>query len=161
MSSLTFALLQMRQFDSLADLPVRHVVRIAADGDAFVCVASDGIWEFISSQQACDVIAKHPIARGACEELVKLAEQRWKEEEGSYRDDITCIIAYLPFLEDLGDENLELIATGNAEAGAYYQQKSDLAQSASPDVDDKDDGKGEEFVKRRLSVAGPPIDLDA
>jgi protein phosphatase 2C family protein 2/3 len=142
---------------------VKPAANATADGDAFVCVASDGIWEFISSQQACDVISKHPTARGACVELVNLAEQRWKEEEGSYRDDITCIIAYLPFLEDLGDENLDLIATGNAEAGAYFQQKSDLASAsgAAADADDDDDGKGDDFVKRRLSVAGPPIDLDA
>jgi protein phosphatase 2C family protein 2/3 len=60
-----------------------------ADGDAFVIVASDGIWEFISSQQACDIVAKHTEAIKACEALVKEAEKRWKEEEGSYRDDIT------------------------------------------------------------------------
>ena len=35
------------------------------------------------------------------------------------------------------------------------------ASGAAADADDDDDGKGDDFVKRRLSVAGPPIDLDA
>ncbi len=42
-------------------------------------------------------------ATDACTQLVKYAEARWKEEEGSYRDDITCIIAFLPFLESQWD----------------------------------------------------------
>ena len=41
----------------------------------------------------------------ACEELVKLAELRWMEEEGTYRDDITCIIVFLPFLEERSGED--------------------------------------------------------
>ena len=32
-------------------------------------------------------------------ELMALAEVRWRDEEGSYRDDITCICAFLPFLK--------------------------------------------------------------
>ena len=39
--------------------------------------------------------------REASEALVKLAEQKWREEEGSYRDDITCIVANIPFLEEV------------------------------------------------------------
>ena len=34
--------------------------------------------------------------------LVKEAARRWRIEEGTYRDDITAIITYLPFLEDWG-----------------------------------------------------------
>ena len=60
------------------------------DGDKFVIAASDGIWEFISSQQACDVVMRHSNATDACAELVNIAETKWREEEGSYRDDITC-----------------------------------------------------------------------
>lgn len=82
----------------------KRTISIASDdnseGDAFIIVASDGIWEFISSQQACNIVAKHTHATSACTELVQLAERRWEEEEGSYRDDITCIVAFLPFLEE-------------------------------------------------------------
>ena len=95
------------------------------DGDKFVIVASDGIWEFISSQQvipqerprvpnslhgtsaeaiplffwqACDVVHRHSDATEACTELVRIAEERWREEEGSYRDDITCAAKHLQAL---------------------------------------------------------------
>jgi len=135
---------------------------MSADGDAFVVVASDGIWEFISSQQACDVVAGHTSAREACDELVRLAEQRWKEEEGSYRDDITCIVVFLPFLEDRGDEHLARISSGHAVAGSNFMQKSDVATGESNTSMEAADEKeeGESFVKRRLSIA-QPVDLDA
>lgn len=89
----------------IPDPEVRErVIKPAADGgdgDAFIIVASDGIWEFISSEEACEIVAKHESATKACETLVMHAVKRWEEEEGSYRDDITCIIVYLPFLEDV------------------------------------------------------------
>lgn len=139
-------------------------VQLGADGsktgDAFVIVASDGIWEFISSQQACEVVAKYDLAIKGCEQLVKLAEQKWKEEEGSYRDDITCIVAKLPFLEDRGEDGLPLeIATGQKASGgdAPAMAANDSFKVSRPDDDDdddKDEGK-EGFVARRLSVALP------
>jgi protein phosphatase 2C family protein 2/3 len=72
------------------------------DGDLFVIVASDGIWEFISSQLACEMVLKQSDdATAASESLIQLATKRWQEEEGTYRDDITCIVAFLPFLDEV------------------------------------------------------------
>jgi len=68
--------------------------------DSFIIVASDGVWEFITSQEACDLVAKYENATDACTALVQEAAACWKRFEGSYRDDITAIIAFLPFLED-------------------------------------------------------------
>jgi len=69
-----------------------------ADGDRFLIVASDGVWEFITSLEACEMIASLPrSASQACAKLVQEAALRWKENEGNYRDDITAIVAYLPF----------------------------------------------------------------
>ena len=70
------------------------------DGDLFVIVASDGVWEFIESVEACQLVNRHKNATEACSALVLEAAQRWKRFEGSYRDDITAIVAFLPFLED-------------------------------------------------------------
>ena len=96
-------------------------------GDKFVIVASDGIWEFISSQQACDIVDKHPNAYDACTELVKTAEQRWRDEEGSYRDDITCIVAFLPFLEERpGDDD----GTGILDSAEYPEIEPDMGDAA-------------------------------
>ena len=132
-----------------------------ADGDAFVIVASDGIWEFISSQQACEIVAKFDHATHACEELVKVAEQRWQEEEGSYRDDITCIIAALPFIEERAEEDYavaegvddsSILLGGSVSPEMPQQTGAPKAEARASGAD------GEDFVKRRLSVAPPNLD---
>lgn len=68
--------------------------------DEFLILASDGVWEFISSQEAVDVVgaklAEGKECHGACQELIELASERWAEEEGDYRDDITAIVVKLP-----------------------------------------------------------------
>ena len=58
-----------------------------ADGDRFVILASDGVWEFIDSEAACGIVAAHGRSNrgarwtaGACEALVLEAAQRWKRE---------------------------------------------------------------------------------
>ena len=89
---------------SLGDRCVKHVGVIAdptisthtlTDQDVFFIVASDGIWEFILSKQAVDLckelVAKDD-ATGACRELILEAAAKWNENEGDYRDDITCMV---------------------------------------------------------------------
>lgn len=73
-------------------------------------MASDGVWEFITSQviyfvivilliilngfhfqEAIDIVSSK-IDKGvhiACQELIEMATQRWQEEEGDYRDDVS------------------------------------------------------------------------
>ena len=66
--------------------------------DKFMILASDGVWEFISSQEAVDIV-NDQIEFGchaACEELIQVAATRWAEEEGDYRDDITAIVVQFP-----------------------------------------------------------------
>ena len=60
--------------------------------DQFMIMASDGVWEFISSQEAIDIV-NHALSDGfslpsACQELIETAATRWQEEEGDYRDDV-------------------------------------------------------------------------
>mgnify|MGYP006090641375 CR=1 FL=1 len=49
----------------------------SADGDCFVIVASDGVWEFITSQEACEIVHGVSDATKACEKLVLESEKRW------------------------------------------------------------------------------------
>jgi protein phosphatase 2C family protein 2/3 len=68
--------------------------------DEFLILASDGVWEFLSSQQAVTIVAKH-INEGstkACQALIEAAALQWHEEEGEYRDDITAIVVRLKML---------------------------------------------------------------
>jgi len=68
------------------------------DKDMFCVYASDGVWEFISSQEAIALVWKHRAdLNNAAKELVEEATKRWKDEE-EVIDDITCtIIQFNPF----------------------------------------------------------------
>jgi serine/threonine protein phosphatase PrpC len=60
--------------------------------DIFAVWASDGVWEFLSNEQACEIIWKlKPNYKAAAAELVAQASKRWKQEE-EVVDDITCVI---------------------------------------------------------------------
>eukprot|EP00962_Isochrysis_galbana_P027337 scaffold8586_cov108-Isochrysis_galbana.AAC.2 len=93
---------ECKKYGVIADPDVKHFTlepaAEARDGDKFLIVASDGVWEFITSQEACEIVAAVPgSASRASAALVQEAAQRWKDIEGNYRDDITAIVAYLPF----------------------------------------------------------------
>mmetsp|Transcript_83425 Transcript_83425/g.232670 ORF Transcript_83425/g.232670 Transcript_83425/m.232670 type:complete len:371 (+) Transcript_83425:139-1251(+) len=66
----------------------------------FMLVCSDGIWEFIDSQEAVNLISRYPPwdVQKATENLASEAWNRWIKEEGNVVDDITVICAY--FNED-------------------------------------------------------------
>lgn len=66
--------------------------------DMFCVFASDGVWEFISSQEAIDLVWAHKDdLKQAALVLVDEATKRWKDEE-EVIDDITCtIMQFNPF----------------------------------------------------------------
>lgn len=74
---------------SLGDM-VAHSVGVSSDpeitrhkiteDDKFMILASDGLWEFVSSEEAVRVATRHwhdDNPQTACEELTQLAVQRW------------------------------------------------------------------------------------
>ena len=67
------------------------------ESDKFLILASDGVWEFISNDQAVNIVMPHyqnNSAEKAAEALIREALKRWQEEDTSI-DDITCIIIFL------------------------------------------------------------------
>eukprot|EP00529_Nitzschia_sp_RCC80_P016875 CAMPEP_0113508616 /NCGR_PEP_ID=MMETSP0014_2-20120614/37121_1 /TAXON_ID=2857 /ORGANISM="Nitzschia sp." /LENGTH=653 /DNA_ID=CAMNT_0000404359 /DNA_START=250 /DNA_END=2208 /DNA_ORIENTATION=+ /assembly_acc=CAM_ASM_000159 len=68
--------------------------------DEFLILATDGVWEFISSSEAVNIVANnlHKGATKACRALIEAAAARWHDEEGDYRDDITALVIRLPHL---------------------------------------------------------------
>jgi serine/threonine protein phosphatase PrpC len=71
--------------------------------------ASDGVWEFITSQEAVDVVTRY-LPQGsdkACEVLIEKAAQLWREEEGDYRDDITAVIVKVQELWEKDEEGTD------------------------------------------------------
>eukprot|EP01083_Nonionella_stella_P215772 776277_1 len=62
--------------------------------DQFIVLGSDGVFEFLSNQQVADIVVNSKTVKGACDNLVKEATRRWKEEE-EVIDDITAVVAFL------------------------------------------------------------------
>ena len=66
------------------------------EGDNFMIIASDGIWEFISSQECIDIIKdfydKNDL-KGCCEYLYQESSKRWLKEE-EVIDDTTLILVF-------------------------------------------------------------------
>lgn len=65
--------------------------------DQFVIVSTDGVWEFISSQESVDFICqkKKSDVQKAVEFVAYESWRRWVEEEESVVDDVTCIVFWL------------------------------------------------------------------
>ena len=72
--------------------------------DKFIVLASDGLFEFMESQEVVDIIKdyyeKNDIV-GCCEYLYKESTRKWIQEEEDTIDDITMILV---FFEDLYEE---------------------------------------------------------
>lgn len=90
--------------------PVVTVYDVAEE-DEFMILATDGVWEFIDSEDAVQIVSKHlygkdangdgkKCASKACEALIKAAMEKWHEYEGDYRDDITAIVVQLKDIWD-------------------------------------------------------------
>jgi len=75
--------------------------------DQFMILATDGVWEFVDSQEAVNIVAKHLRngATAACQKLIETAAERWRYNEGDYRDDITAIVAKIPCIETANPQN--------------------------------------------------------
>uniref|UniRef100_A0A7S2VDV0 PPM-type phosphatase domain-containing protein n=1 Tax=Entomoneis paludosa TaxID=265537 RepID=A0A7S2VDV0_9STRA len=69
--------------------------------DDFMILASDGVWEFLESHEAVQIVGDHLDELGAtkaCQALIEAAASKWHEEEGEYRDDITAIVVRVQHL---------------------------------------------------------------
>jgi serine/threonine protein phosphatase PrpC len=67
------------------------------ENDDFLILATDGVWEFIDSDEAVRIVGEH-LSNGAtkaCQALIEAAASKWHEEEGNYRDDITALVVRL------------------------------------------------------------------
>jgi serine/threonine protein phosphatase PrpC len=59
-------------------------------------IASDGVWEFLSSEEVVNIVSKHFDVlnpKTAVEAVVSKSAREWKVRE-STQDDITCVLVY-------------------------------------------------------------------
>jgi serine/threonine protein phosphatase PrpC len=70
----------------------------------FLILASDGIWEFVSSQRAVDIVAGCKDPEEAAQALVSTAYKAWLKKE-TRTDDISVAVLFFSFPEGDDDEN--------------------------------------------------------
>ncbi|KAL3930229.1 MAG: hypothetical protein SGPRY_001625 [Prymnesium sp.] len=136
--------------------------------DRCILLASDGVWEFMSSQEAISLVQRFSNdASAACKALIMEAAWRWKKEEGNYRDDITAIVCFLPAIDksaasdtkdtkskaefdgDIAGQEAQNENASEAQPNAAASSNAPVSSNASTKDDSND------FVRRRLSVAPP------
>ena len=67
-----------------------------SEGDKFLILASDGVWEFIQSEECINIIGKFYLnnnIEGCCEFLYNESKKRWIKEE-EVVDDITMLLVF-------------------------------------------------------------------
>lgn len=106
---------------------------IDTEKDEFVIIATDGVWEFISSQEAVDIVQKHFVSKEeesccaskACQDLIETAAAKWHQYEGDYRDDITALVVRINKLSGYMDKMEQ-----------QHPEKTSITsiESSSPDI---------------------------
>ena len=92
--SRSFGDIHLRQAGVSAVPDVR--LRDIDPADQFVILASDGVWDFVSNQEACDIVGSKTDPREASQAIVSVARERWKKNGGGqYIDDVTALVASL------------------------------------------------------------------
>lgn len=64
------------------------------DEDKYIIIASDGVWEFLTSQSVADMVDKFPDPLDACRHVVAQSYSLWLQYEDR-TDDITMIALYI------------------------------------------------------------------
>lgn len=88
-------------------VPEVEVVRLTPDHIFFI-VASDGVFEFLSSQAVVDMVAKFPDPRDACTAVAGESYKLWLANE-KRTDDITIIIVHIVGLSQTVSEETDRI----------------------------------------------------
>ena len=84
----------------VSDEPELYIKPLDLESDTILILASDGLWEFISTEEALRIALLYYQSGSnhdpslICQELTREAVKRWREHDTAV-DDITCIVVYL------------------------------------------------------------------
>lgn len=71
------------------------------DNFEYIILGSDGVWEFISDEEALEIVQKYgKNSKKASEMLASEAWDRWIKHEDDLTDDITAIVIHLPSIKN-------------------------------------------------------------
>jgi hypothetical protein len=162
------------EFDPVGVIPTPEVTHFKLTGQEHVIIlASDGLWEFISSSHAVNLAINCTNATEACSQLVKLSKSKWAQDgHGTYCDDITIIVIFLPLVPgQLGSQAVAVERVGqatSADSGDVHvelaaghglaSQSSELTAENDPNhVEKPEEGKAS---ARRRSLSELKIEGD-
>ncbi|KAL2631208.1 hypothetical protein R1flu_015894 [Riccia fluitans] len=104
----------------------------------FFVIASDGVFEFLSSQAVVDMVAKHKDPQDACAAVVAESYRLWLQNE-TRTDDITIIVVYIDNLFDpdtgKNTENNEEVESAVGEAEDPEKLTSSAEDCPADDVE--------------------------
>ncbi|XP_020099469.1 protein phosphatase 2C and cyclic nucleotide-binding/kinase domain-containing protein isoform X2 [Ananas comosus] len=92
----------------------------------FFVIASDGVFEFLSSQTVVEMVARYKDPRDACAAVVAEAYRLWLQYE-TRTDDITIIVVHVNGLTDMGS-----VQTATTSQIQPLQQAVEVSGSESP-----------------------------
>jgi len=123
-------------FDNHGVLSVPEITTTALGAEEMcVVLASDGLWEFVDSQETIDICFQHKkSATEACHEIVRQATKRWHASGNTHIDDITVIVAFLQDLEFPGSMRQSEDDAANAEAPPPVARKRSLVEEVFDDL---------------------------
>lgn len=68
------------------------VTRDLVPEDRFMILATDGVWEWLTCDEAVEIVAGCSNLEVGCKKLVQAARQKWRAAGDGYIDDITAIV---------------------------------------------------------------------
>jgi serine/threonine protein phosphatase PrpC len=92
--SRAFGDLHAHYFAGVSSMPDVFHHRVTAE-DKYLVIASDGVWEFVTSQQASHVLSMHSVCSEAAEKLAELSWTMWRKFDPCTVDDITAMVVDL------------------------------------------------------------------
>jgi len=75
-------------------------VKIMDARDKYMVLASDGVYEFMTSKDVIDVVSQYPTPQAAAEALAREAYSRWEAEGEGVADDTTCVVVFFDVKAD-------------------------------------------------------------
>jgi serine/threonine protein phosphatase PrpC len=142
------------EFDIVGVIPDPEVTHFQLSGqEQVLIIASDGLWEFISSSQAVSIAMQCEDATEATDKLLQLSKSKWaKDGLGNYCDDITILVIFLPLLSgqlgshqtasaamaaDMPPDELEML--DKSDSGEFAPETCQLDTGTLPPVKDQQD----------------------
>ncbi|MBA0611964.1 hypothetical protein Godav_012613 [Gossypium davidsonii] len=114
---------------SVPEITFRHLT----ENDEFVVLATDGIWDVLSNEEAVEIIASAPARSSAARALVEVAIRAWRYKYPTSKvDDCAVVCLFL----DSNSNHLSTASNGNTEVQPTWKDQldNDIEENNNLDV---------------------------